>query len=66
MPLKSSVPHLGQLTPYHVSDPSGQNSVRTLRFQGSQRLNLMRPTRLPANSRRYSRGDPVHLIDWRA
>ena len=59
-------PHLAQLTPYHVSDSAGQEPVHTQRFHGSQRLNLMRPTRLPANSRKYSRGDPVHLIDWRA
>jgi hypothetical protein len=25
----------------------------------------MRATRLPANSRKYNFGDPVHLIDWR-
>jgi len=66
MPGHASVPHLGQLTPHHVFDPSGTQSVRTMRFHGSQRLNLMRPTRMPASSRRYTMGDPVHLIDWRA
>jgi len=66
MPSQASVPHLGQLTPYHVFDPSGSQPVRTMRFHGSQRLNLMRPTRMPASSRRYTLGDPVHLIDWRA
>jgi hypothetical protein len=66
MPGQASVPHLGQLTPYHVFDPSGSQPVRTMRFHGSQRLNLMRPTRMPASSRRYTLGDPVQLIDWRA
>jgi hypothetical protein len=66
MPSHASVPHLGQLTPYHVFDPSGAQPVRTMRFHGSQRLNLMRPTRMPASSRRYTLGDPVQLIDWRA
>jgi hypothetical protein len=66
MPSQASVPHLSQLTPYHVFDPSGSQPVRTMRFHGSQRLNLMRPTRMPASSRRYTLGDPVQLIDWRA
>ncbi len=66
MPGQASVPHLGQLTPYHIFDPTGSRPVRTMRFHGSQRLNLMRPTRMPASSRRYTVGDPVHLIDWRA
>ncbi len=59
-------PLLKQLTPYHPIEPSHQKYVSVARFHGTQKLNLMRPTRLPANSRRYTHGDPVHLIDWRA
>ena len=59
-------PLLKQLTPYHPIEPSHQKYVSVARFHGTQKLNLMRPTRLPANSRRYTPGDPVHLIDWRA
>lgn len=59
-------PVLRQLMPYHGFEPSHQRYVPLSRFHGSQRLNLMRPTRMPANSRRYNHGDPVHLIDWRA
>lgn len=59
-------PILRQLTPFHPLEPSHQKYVSVARFHGTQKLNLMRPTRLPANSRRYSPGDPVHLIDWRA
>ncbi len=62
----SGTPLLGQLTPYHGFEPSHQRYVPLSRFHGSQRLNLMRATRLPANSRRYTAGDPIHLIDWRA
>lgn len=63
---KSGLPVLRQLTPYHGFEPSHQRSVPLSRFHGSQRLNLMRATRLPASSRRYTTGDPIHLIDWRA
>lgn len=59
-------PILGQLTPFHPLEPSHQKYVSVARFHGTQKLNLMRPTRLPANSRRYTPGDPVNLIDWRA
>ncbi|RZA26298.1 MAG: DUF58 domain-containing protein [Proteobacteria bacterium] len=59
-------PILQQLTPFHPLEPSHQKYVSVARFHGTQKLNLMRPTRLPANSRRYTAGDPVHLIDWRA
>lgn len=59
-------PLLKQLTPYHPIEPSHQKYVSVARFHGTQKLNLMRPTRLPANSRRYTHGDPVQLIDWRA
>lgn len=63
---ESKAPVLSQLTPYHGFEPSHQRNVPLSRFHGSQRLNLMRATRLPANSRRYTPGDPIHLIDWRA
>ena len=59
-------PLLKQLTPYHPIEPSHQKYVSVARFHGTQKLNLMRPTRMPASSRRYTHGDPVHLIDWRA
>jgi hypothetical protein len=59
-------PVLQQLTPFHPLEPSHQKYVSVARFHGTQKLNLMRPTRLPANSRRYTPGDPVNLIDWRA
>lgn len=59
-------PILKQLTPFHALEPSHQKYVSVARFHGTQKLNLMRPTRLPANSRRYTPGDPVNLIDWRA
>ncbi len=59
-------PILKQLTPFHSLEPSHQKYVSVARFHGTQKLKLMRPTRLPANSRRYTPGDPVNLIDWRA
>ena len=62
----TGTPILKQLTPFHPLEPSHQKYVSVARFHGTQKLNLMRPTRLPANSRRYTPGDPVHLIDWRA
>lgn len=66
MKIDSGTPLLKQLSPYYGIEPAHQKYVPMSRFHGTQRLNLMRPTRLPANSRRYTYGDPVHLIDWRA
>ncbi len=62
----TGTPLLKQLTPYHAIEPSHQKYVSVARFHGTQKLNLMRPTRMPAGSRRYTHGDPVQLIDWRA
>lgn len=59
-------PILQQLTPFHPLEPSHQKYVSVARFHGTQKLKLMRPTRMPASSRRYTHGDPVNLIDWRA
>lgn len=36
------------------------------RLQGSHRMALMRPSRLPESSRAYVPGDPINLIDWKA
>jgi hypothetical protein len=66
MKIDVGTPLLKQLSPYYGIEPAHQKYVPLSRFHGTQRLNLMRPTRLPANSRRYTYGDPVHLIDWRA
>lgn len=66
MKMDVGTPLLKQLSPYYGIEPAHQKYVPLSRFHGTQRLNLMRPTRLPANSRRYTYGDPVHLIDWRA
>ncbi len=66
MQVPLGTPVLRQLTPFHGFEPSHQRYVPLSRFHGSQRLNLMRPTRMPASSRRYNHGDPVNLIDWRA
>jgi hypothetical protein len=66
MQAPQGTPLLAQLSPYHGFERAHQRYVPLSRFHGSQRLNLMRPTRLPASSRRYTHGDPVNLIDWRA
>ena len=36
------------------------------RLQGSHRMLLTRPSRLPESGREYAPGDPVALIDWKA
>ncbi len=59
-------PTLMELIPFQNLEGVSQKFVRLARFHGSQKLNLMRTTRMPANSRKYNFGDPVHLIDWRA
>ena len=59
-------PTLASLVPFQGYEQAHKRYVHLSRFHGSQRLNLLRPTRMPANSRRYTAGDPVHLIDWRA
>lgn len=57
---------LRQLQPQLGGDPSYPYMKSSLRYMGSAKLNLRRPSRMPASSRKYLHGDPVHLIDWRA
>ena len=57
---------VSDLTPWFPFDLSFQKQKTSLHYQGSFLLNLRRPSRLPAFSRRYIKGDPVRLIDWRS
>lgn len=64
----------------HIQDPStlttlhpaqgkelAFKSYRTSpRLQGSHRMALTRPSRLPESGREYAPGDPIALIDWKA
>ncbi|MFW7381688.1 MAG: DUF58 domain-containing protein [Oligoflexus sp.] len=57
---------LRELQPQLGGEPRFPFTKASPRYMGSARLNLQRPSRMPASSRKYLHGDPVHLIDWRA
>lgn len=57
---------IDQLTPSLPADVMFDRHILSQRYMGSFQLRLKRPSRLPAFSRQYIKGDPVHLIDWKA
>ena len=57
---------VAQLRPDFPYDPRTDRMKFSPRYLGSAHLNLKRPSRMPASSRRYIYGDPVQMIDWRA
>lgn len=57
---------LRELQPQLGGEPRLPLTKASPRYMGSAKLNLQRPSRMPASSRKYLHGDPVHLIDWRA
>ncbi len=54
------------LSPGLSWDLSFKRYKNVMRYQGSHILALRRPSRTPAFSRKYVKGDPVHLIDWKS
>lgn len=61
-----NVPTIKDLQPQIGGDVAYPHTKASSRYMGTARLNLRRPSRMPASSRKYLHGDPVHLIDWRA
>jgi hypothetical protein len=59
-------PTVRELIPQLAIEPVFPFQKASPRYAGTAKLNLRRPSRLPASSRKYLHGDPVHLIDWRA
>ena len=57
---------IDQLQPALGADIEMDRFILSQRYMGSFQLRLKRPSRLPAYSRQYIKGDPVHLIDWKA
>lgn len=57
---------LAQLEPGWPEDMAIKRMKSSPRTQGSMRMSLRRVSRTPENSRAYSHGDPVNLIDWKA
>lgn len=61
-----NVPTIRDLQPQLGGDPKHPFTKPSSRYMGTAKLNLQRASRMPASSRKYLHGDPVHLIDWRA
>ncbi|MFK7872846.1 MAG: DUF58 domain-containing protein [Oligoflexales bacterium] len=57
---------LSSLHPAHHQDMRMMNLKTSQRLQGSYRMSLLRPHRIPETSRKYVHGDPVAMIDWKA
>ena len=57
---------LRQLQPSLGGEVRINQMILSQRYSGSFSLRLKRPSRLPAYSRQYIKGDPVGLIDWKA
>ena len=53
------------LTPASFHELKFAELKYNLRYQGSFRLNLRRPSKTSAYSRNYVPGDPLNLIDWK-
>ena len=62
----SQASRLHQLHPSLGGDIRINQQILSQRYSGSFFLRLKRPSRLPAYSRQYIKGDPVNLIDWKA
>lgn len=63
--MESKVATVSDLHPGVSGDMNFRIQKNSLRYQGSHILKLRRPSRLPAFSRRYIKGDPLKLIDWK-
>ncbi len=57
---------LAELEPGWPEDLRSKRTKSSPRTQGSMRMSLRKVSRTPENSRAYSHGDPVNLIDWQA
>jgi len=57
---------LAALLPNQPMELAFRATRSSQRLQGSWRMDLLRPSRVPESSRRYVRGDPVQMIDWKA
>jgi hypothetical protein len=57
---------LAELEPGWPEDMAVKRTKSSPRTQGSMRMALRKVSRTPENSRLYTHGDPVNLIDWKA
>jgi uncharacterized protein (DUF58 family) len=57
---------LATLHPAQGKDLAFKSYRTSPRLQGSHRMALTRPSRLPESGREYAPGDPIGLIDWKA
>ncbi|SMF55617.1 DUF58 domain-containing protein [Pseudobacteriovorax antillogorgiicola] len=58
--------YISELVPTIGAELDIEQFIMSQRYLGSFQLRLKRASRLPAYSRQYIKGDPVHLIDWKA
>jgi len=57
---------LAVLEPAQPVDLQWRVLKNSIRIQGSHLLALRRPAKAPESSRKYVKGDPVNMIDWKA
>ena len=57
---------LSSLDPFDLMNLSYKGKSHSVSFHGSYELNLKSSTRSPDSGRKYVKGDPLRMIDWKA